>query len=718
MPFSPSRRMTLPTATKMPHVILLISAGLVLAGKGVSKLRQKSAKKHGLISPPDGREVALLPSSGEPAAASGREVIGEGEAEDNAEKINREFAVATASLGSITAATLFFPPPASFFLTVAGVTGILHSLVSLLKESHKSVFEEKRVGVEVVDSIAVTGFLIGHYYFLCALADWVYFTGQKLVIKVKSDSRRSLVGSLGELPDAVWVVRDGIEIEVPLATVHPDDVVAVIAGGLVPADGVIVEGVALIDQHLLTGEAQPSEKGIGEQVFASTVVLSGRIYIRVRESGSDTVVAKIDEILRNATDFKASIQLRGEELADKTALPTLALSGLALATMGPVSAMSALNGYVGDDMTMIGPISTLNYLRIASQSGILIKDGRGLESLGAVDTVVFDKTGTLTRMQPHVGKIHAFLGYGETELLRFAAAAESRQAHPIARAISREARRRGITPPSIGDVDYELGFGIRMRVEGSVIRVGSIRFIELEGVSLTDQARAVALYCHEQGYSPVMVAVDGELAGAIELHPTIRPEVKNVIGGLRQRSLDLYIISGDHEMATGRLADQLGIENVFAEVLPEDKAELVKRLKAEGKTVCFVGDGINDSVAMKEAHVSISLSGASAIATSTAQIILMDGDLRRLGQLFDLAEELKTNLNVSFLAVIVPGVVTVGAVFFLNLGLVGSTILYITGLTTAMINSMLPLIKRRESSVPDRVTEHGELAASGSVVTL
>ncbi len=672
----------------MPHPVLLVSIGLAFVGNAIFKPRGKSKIEAGAH---DGEKVPA--SSFEDAAASGSSV--------SEELVRRDFAIASASLGSVTAALFLFPPPASLFLTVAGVTGIVHSLGHLLKKSYKSLFEEKRVGLEVVDSIALTGLLFAHYYFLCALGEFVYLAGQKVMIQTKDRSRKSIADIFGELPSTVWVVIDSVEVEIPLAEVKHDDIIVVAAGGLVPADGVIVDGVALIDQHLLTGESQPSEKVAGDQVLASTTVLSGRIYVRVEKSGQDTVVAKIDDVLRRTSDFKSSIQLRGEEMADKMALPTLAASGLALAARGSIGALSVLNGYAGDDVTIVGPMSTLNFLTIASKNGILIKDGGVFESLGDVDTIVFDKTGTLTRMQPHVERIYTFNGYDEDELLRFAATAESRQTHPIARAVSGEADSRGIGLPETGDVGYELGYGIRMNVSSSVIRVGSTRFIEMEGVPVSDEAKEISRHCQEQGFSLVLVAVDGELGGAIELRPTTRPEVRDIIDDLRQRNLSIHIISGDHHTTTKRLAGELGIASYHAEILPEGKAELVKQLQAEGRKVCFVGDGINDSIAMKAAHASVSLSGASAIATDTAQVILVDGSLAKLGRLFELGEELRSNLNVSLLSAVVPGVLTIGGVFFLNLGVFGATLMYVVGLSGGLINSTLPLVKHRKDGAAD-----------------
>jgi len=265
---------------------------------------------------------------------------------------------------------------------------------------------------------------------------------------------------------------------------------------------------------------------------------------------------------------------------------------------------------------------------MASEQSILIKDGRALELLSQVDTVVFDKTGTLTQEQPHVGKIYTLQDYQENDLLKYAAAAEYKQKHPVAKAIIQAAHERELNLPEIDEAKYEIGYGIKVTISNQLIRVGSVRFMEMEEIAIPKKIRKILSSCHEFGYSLVMVAIDNQLAGAIELHATIRPEAKSIIKGLRQRNMSLYIISGDNEKPTQRLAEELGIDNYFADTLPENKATLIQQLIDAGKVVCFVGDGINDSIALKKAHVSISLKGASTVATDTAQIVLMDASLK------------------------------------------------------------------------------------------
>jgi Cu2+-exporting ATPase len=469
------------------------------------------------------------------------------------------------------------------------------------------------------------------------------------------------------------------------------------AGETIPIDGLIHSGIASIDQHVLTGELQPMAKGVGNSVFAGTVVLEGQIHIQVEKTGQETVAAQIGNILEKTADFKATMQSYGERIIDKGALPTLAVSAIALPILGTQSALAILNSCFGYQMRITAPLSMLNFLTIASKNSILIKDGRSLELLSQVDTVVFDKTGTLTEEQPHVGKIHC-CGIEENELLTYAAAAEYKQTHPIALAILAEAKQRRLNVAPVTQAKYEVGYGIKVNVDAKLIRVGSVRFMEMEGISIPPEMNILQEETHEQGHSLVFIALNDQLVGAIELYPTIRPEAKQIIAQLKQRGLSLYIISGDHEQPTRKLAQKLGIDNYFAETLPEDKANLIAQLQQKGKVVCFVGDGINDSIALKKSQVSISLRGASTVATDTAAIILMDNHLNQLDHLFEIAEEfnanMKNNLNLS----IIPGFLCWGGVFFLHFGIVSTVLLYDASLLVGVWNAMSPSLKNGKST--------------------
>ncbi len=253
---------------------------------------------------------------------------------------------------------------------------------------------------------------------------------------------------------------------------------------------------------------------------------------------------------------------------------------------------------------------------------------------------------------------------------------------------------------------YEVGYGIKVELDNKRVIVGSIRFMKLEEIIIPPDIETIQITSNEQGNSLVYVAVNNELMGVIELESTIRPEIAQIIQTLHQRGLSTYIISGDHEQPTQKLAAQLGIDHYFAEVLPEDKANLIIQLQQAGHSVCFVGDGINDSIALKTANVSISMRGASTIATDTAQIVLMGQNLNQLLPLFDLAENFNHNMQVSFISTIVPGVICVSGAFFFNFGIVTSIMLYNMGLVLGVSNAMLPWVQYQQKKLPNHKSSH------------
>jgi len=523
----------------------------------------------------------------------------------------------------------------------------------------------------------------------------------KLITRVTKDSRQQLISAFEQQPNFVWSIVKGVEVRIPFNELQRDDIVVVCAGEMIPADGTVIEGMASVDQHILTGEARPVEKESGEEVFASTVVLSGKILVKVEKTGQDSTVAKITHILNTTVDFKSTIQLRADTLSRQLVNPVLIAGCVALPILGFNGALAVVNAHPKNKMMGIAPISILNYFKLASRQGILIKDGRSLELLNKIDTIVFDKTGTLTEEQPHIGDIHCYSDYTENDILVYASAAEYKQKHPLAKAILQEAEKRQLSIPSIKDSEYKLGYGLIVNIAGQTIHVGSERFMEVENILIPSALKEQQKLSQEEGYSLVVVAVDNCIVGAIELLPTVRPEAKAVIHQLKQRPniKTTYIISGDNEIPTKKLAEELGIDHYFAETLPEDKANLIEQLQQEGRFICYIGDGINDSIAMKKSHVSVSLRGASTIATDTAQIVLMDNGINHLDLLFELAFDFNTNMNRTFALVIIPAIIAVSGAFLFGFGIASTVALNMTSIVLALGNAMTPLLKQPEKQL-------------------
>jgi heavy metal translocating P-type ATPase len=605
------------------------------------------------------------------------------------DKLDLHLPICTASL-PLAAYAQFVAP--GLLPIAAGL--FAYTSIPTFKEARNVLVDEKRLGVDVLDAIVVIGCLGTMAIFPGAVLCWCLSFGRVLVKRTQDNSKKLLLNAFGKQPRYVWLYRDGTEVQVSMDRLQKDDVIVVNTGEVVPVDGVVVEGMAMIDQHALTGESTPSEKGVGDKVFASTVMVAGKVYVSVERAGSETASAKISQILNDTAGYKLSSQHKGERLADKAVIPTLTLGAVGLATMGPAGAVAVLNSDFGTGIRMAAPLAMLSSLALCANKGVLVKDGRALELMNEIDTVLFDKTGTLTRERPEVGNIIASRGHVPAQVLRYAAAAERRFHHPIALAILHKAAELGLTLPATDDTRYKVGYGITVHIEGHSIRVGSKRFMEMEGIALTREVLEGLDEAHREGYTMVMVAVDDHLGGAIELRAAVRPEVRSIVQGLRARGIKhIAIISGDHEAPTKKLAESLGMDRYFAQVLPQDKADYVSRLQKEGRKVCFVGDGINDSIALKQANVSISLRGASTIATDTAHIVFMEEGLGKLCELRDIARELDHNVKRSWSMILAPNIACIVGVFTLGFGIMASVATNNVAALAALGNGLLPLRK-------------------------
>ena len=628
---------------------------------------------------------------------------------DRLDPLDLDLAICTASLP--LAAVAQFAMPA---LLPVSAALFAYTAIPSFRGAYQVLFKERRLGVDVLDSIVVMGCLATLHVFPGAILTWCLSVGRYLVRRTEDNSKKLLLGAFGKQPRYVWLVKDEIEIEVPLDRLDKGDIVAIHTGEMVPVDGIIVEGLAMIDQHALTGESTPAEKGVGDRVFASTVMVAGKVHVAVEKSGRETATAKIAQILNDSAGYKLASQHKGEQIADKVVIPTLGLGGLAFAALGPTGAVAVVHSDLGTGIRMAAPLAMLSTLALCAQKGVLVKDGRALDLLCEVDTMLFDKTGTLTRERPEVGRVIAANGFDPVHILRFAAAAERRFHHPIALAILQKAEEEGLRLPLTDATQYKVGYGIAVGIDGHRVRVGSRRFMESEGVSLTREVQDALDEAHREGQTMVMVAVDDELGGALELRASTRPEVRGIVRGLRERGIrHIAIISGDHEAPTRRLAEELGMDRYFAQVLPADKADYVEKLQREGRKVCFVGDGINDAIALKKANVSISLRGATSIATDTAHVVFMEQSLGKLCELRDIARDLERNVRNSWLMILGPNLACIAGVFTLGFGIGASVLTNNVAALAALANGLLPMRRVAELEAERRHLLEMELRQSG-----
>ena len=597
------------------------------------------------------------------------------------------------SIGLATARS-FYPP-----LTIISILVFSYITIPYLRQTEKSLLKEKKIDGYVLYSIADLMMLGLGAYASASAGIGLLHCSKYILSSAKERSKRQLIDVISQQPDKVWLLKNGSEVQISIDQVKKNDTLVVDAGAIIPVDGIVTDGIAAVDQKVLTGEAQPSDKTVGDEVFASTMVLSGRVHIRMEKSGQETIVAKITEIINHSIDFQTSQVLKGEKWADSFTTPILVLAFLSWPFLGPVATVGILYCHIANTIRVVAPLGTLNYLNVALENGILVKDGHILEEITHIDAIIFDKTGTLTQEVPEVGDIilcdeH----YNEDDILFYAAAAEQKSVHPIAKAILKKAENKQMVLPEIEDSSYDIGYGISVDIDEKTIQIGSSRFMQMKEVEIPEEMHGKMDIALTTGHSVIMLAIDSKLQGILEIHTIVRPEAEKTIQRLKQNGIKcMAIVSGDHENPTKALADLLGMDNYFYDTLPEEKAEIVKRLQRAGKKVAIVGDGVNDTIAMEQADLSISLNGASTIATDVAQVVLMDGDLMHIPDLMILSKKLEKNLSRSLVLNIAPNVIALNGVLFFHFGMLTSMLVSQAPLALGTVNAFWPVSSKSKA---------------------
>ena len=571
---------------------------------------------------------------GAPGGATPPDRAGDGEPGPAREPVTRGAMPVLPLLGATAALAgtcLAIPGPAMAALILASDLPALTRAVNALRR--------RRVDGNVLEASALLLLLARGHWTAPALLSWLRALGEYIVAKSVVTTRRSLFGLVAEPGRRVKRVEGTRRRSVAASAVAPRDVIVVSSGERVPVDGDIVGGEALLNQQTVTGEALPVERQPGDTVFAGTVVEAGEIEVRVSRVGLDTAVGRILEAVDAAVRQKSDIQRLVERLADRDVVRTLVLAGLGAAFSRSLDAATAIMVADYGLAARVGiPTAMLTSIKQASRAGILVKGPSALENLARVDTVVFDKTGTLTSGAPRIARIVTYTrGLTDRELLRLVAAAEHGFAHPVARAIARLAAEQGVRPPRAARAVETVGLGVEVQIEGRRVLIGSRRLMESRGIALRaasgDEAGA-----HAAGAAPAFVAVDGDLAGLLVLEDELRAEAPAAVLALRQRQMrNVIMLSGDHPEPSRVIAESLGLRHHYADVLPEDKARLIRELKAQGRVVAMVGDGVNDALALSEADVGVAVPGGAPVTIEAADVVLLRGGLDRFVWALDLS---------------------------------------------------------------------------------
>ena len=509
----------------------------------------------------------------------------------------------------------------------------------------------RRLEVEVLDALSIGVSLLRGDFGTAGSVMFLLNLGSLLEEWTRKKSLDDLARSMALNVDKVWVRSQGTEVLVPLTKVRSGDEVVVRSGNMIPLDGTVLEGEAMVNQAALTGEAMPVRKTEGSTLYAGTVVEEGEcVFIAKAEGGSnryDKIVAMIEE----SEKLKSSTENRALVLADKLVPWCLGATVVTyLLTRNATRAISCLMVDFSCALKLSMPLAVLSAMRECGSYHITVKGGKYLEALSQADTIVFDKTGTLTRATPQVVEVVPFSGCNEREVLQLAACLEEHFPHSMANAVVRAAKERGISHEEMhSEVEYIVAHGIASRVGGQRVVIGSHHFVfedEKCTIPAAEQQKFDAL---KPAYSHLYMAASGQLVGVICISDPLRPEAAAVLNGLRALGIrNTVMMTGDSERTAAAIAKQVGVDRFFAEVLPEDKANFVQQAKAEGHTVVMIGDGINDSPALSAADIGIAINSGAAIAREIADVTIKADSLEELVALKAIANSLQKRVHANY----------------------------------------------------------------------
>lgn len=493
--------------------------------------------------------------------------------------------------------------------------------------------------MEVLDAVAI-GLSAGRgEHFTANATDFLMELGGYLEKRTERQSDRMLRCLLRPEPGLAWVERNGTLVHVPDDQIQLEERVEVGPGERIPVDGLVLDGAALVNQSSITGEPVPVRKEVMDRVIAGTVIEDGRLRIEARHVGDETTTARISRFIDASLDRPSDTQRLAERLADQRVYLTLGTGSLVYLLTGDARRLSSVFLVDYSCALKLGtPLAFRSGMYHAARSGILLKGGEAIEHLAEIDTVVFDKTGTLTRSDLEVSDVLVLdtERWSRTRLLAVTASIEEHASHPIAEAIVRKAREEKLNHIDHGEVDYLVAHGMTCPVNGDRLLIGSRHFLEEHHGICFDAFEKSIASLQREGKTLLYVGTQHEAIGLIALRDTLRDDAVAVLSGLRRLGVrHLVMLTGDHRRRADALARELGIDEVFAEQVPEDKARVLEQLRAEGRRVAFVGDGVNDGPALVAADVGIAMSRGTELARATADVVLLED---RLGLLLDAIE--------------------------------------------------------------------------------
>ncbi len=554
---------------------------------------------------------------------------------------------------------------------------------------------EGRLNVDFLDTLAIAASLMHGNPMAGAIVTWLIKLGDWIRDLTAAGSRRAISELLEFQTKTAWVIRDGVITPTPATALVAGDEVVVYPGEIIPVDGEIIDGHAMIDQKTITGEGLPIMRAKGEAVFAATVIRDGQLTVRAMRVGASTTAGQIARLVESAPIGDTRMQNHAERLADRLVVPTLALAtGTAVVSGDFNRFLSLVIVDYGTGIRVAAPTAVLASMTHAARAGIIIKSGAHMERLAKVDTVIFDKTGTLTHGSPIALDV---ISYERTitarHLLGLAAAAETRLKHPVAEALRVKANQLGANIPYCEETKYRIGLGVEGQVNGYYLHVGNERFMRQSDIHV-GVAEADRSALDGQGHSCIYVAVDGTLAGLVPFTDQIRPESRDVIERLHAMGIrNTVMLTGDNAVVARAVCQRLGLSHQFADMLPADKAEVIQRYQREGNVVAMVGDGINDSPALSFADVGIAMKHGAEVARESADVVLMEDSLWKLVKAVEISRGAVSLIRQNY--AIVAGLNTLALGLALPSGLISPSVTALISNGSAIlatVNGIRPIL--------------------------
>ena len=538
---------------------------------------------------------------------------------------------------------IFLPLPVRTFLTTLKSVKYIWKGVRTLAKC--------RIEVPVLDATAIGVSMLRGDFSTASSVMFLLGFGEILEDWTHKKSVDDLARSMSLNVSKVWLITEDSEVQVGTDEIKPGDRVRIHMGTVIPFDGIVTEGEAMVNEASLTGESMPVAKHESSYVYAGTVMEEGELTIRVKETSGSTKFEKIVTMIEETEKLKSSVESKAEHLADRLVPYTLAGTALTYAlTRNVTKALSILMVDFSCALKLAMPISVLAAIREANAHHITVKGGKFLEAVAEADTIVFDKTGTLTKAQPTVVDVVSFNGDSKENLLRLAACMEEHFPHSMAKAVMDAAKERGLTHEEMhSKVEYIVAHGISTMVDGRKAIIGSHHFV-FEDEKCTIPVGKEELFRNlPEEYSHLYLGIEGKLAAVICIEDPLRPEAPEVIKQLRKAGFtQIVMMTGDSDRTAKAIAARVGVDKYYSEVLPEDKAKFVEEAKAQGRKVLMVGDGINDSPALSAADVGIAISDGAELAREIADITIGADDLSVMVTLKEISNGLMDKIHKNY----------------------------------------------------------------------